>query len=201
MALSKLHVEEKDLLLRLQNGDHVAFELLYTRHSAKLLVKLERKLTSSAEADDLLQELFIKIWERRNQIDPLQDFAGYLYRIGQRMVTDHYRKLARTNVMQSDVKMISSEYSDNLEQHLAEKEANHLVEQAIATLTAQQQRVFSLCKIQGKSYKEAAEIMHISPETVHVHLVKATQNVKAYFQKVQYQIPGVVAVMLLGIYQ
>lgn len=95
MAVSP-HIHERDLLLRLQNGDHTAFEILYRHHSRQLLAKLDRKLRSPDEADDLLQELFIKIWERRRQIDPEQDFAGYLYRIGQRMVTDHYRKLART---------------------------------------------------------------------------------------------------------
>jgi RNA polymerase sigma-70 factor (family 1) len=195
------HIDEKDLLLRLQNGDHTAFEILYQRHSRQLLAKLDRKLATPDEADDLIQELFIKIWERRHQIDPEQDFAGYLYRIGQRMVTDHYRKLARTAILHERVQLESTESINTLEDQLAEKETRELIQQAIEQLPKQQQRAFNLCKIEGKSYKEAAEIMDISPETVHVHLVKATQTVKSYFQKAQYQIPGVVAVMLLTVYQ
>ena len=200
MALSKSLVDEKDLLVRLQNGDHVAFEMLYARYSKKLLAKLDRKMPSAEEADDLLQELFIKVWERRYQIDPDQDFAGYLYRIGQRMIIEHYRKLARTTLLHGQIQLETADTTDNLQEHLAQKEAQQMVNEAIKTLTKQQQRVFSLCKIEGKSYKQAAEIMQISPETVHVHLVKATQNVKAYFQRAQYQIPGVLAVMLLSVY-
>ncbi|MBL1407506.1 RNA polymerase sigma factor [Sphingobacterium faecale] len=190
-------VDEKDLLLRLRGGDHRAFEILYHQHSRLLLAKLDRKFVYTEDADDLLQELFVKIWERRQQIDPDQPFAGYLYRIAQRMVTDHYRKVALTNIVWSEVKRGASEFVEFTDQQVEGRETQKLIEQAINILPPQQQKAFNLCKIEGRSYKEAAEIMSISPETVHAHLVKANQSVKAYFQNAQQHIPGTLAVALL----
>lgn len=190
-------VDEKDLLLRLRGGDHRAFEILYHRHSRLLLAKLDRKFVYPEDADDLLQELFVKIWERRQQIDPNQPFSGYLYRIAQRMVTDHYRKAALTNAVWSEVKRGASELVDFTDQQVEGRETQKLIEQAISNLPPQQQKAFNLCKIEGRSYKEAAEIMSVSPETVHAHLVKANQSVKAYFQNAQQHIPGTLAVALL----
>lgn len=190
-------IDEKDLLLRLRGGDHGAFEILYHRHSRLLLAKLDRKFLYSEGADDLLQELFVKIWERRQQIDPDQSFAGYLYRVAQRMVTDHYRKVSLTNTIWSEVKYNTSESAHFTEQDVEGRESQKLIEQAISRLPPQQQKAFSLCKIEGLSYKEAAEIMAVSPETVHAHLVKANKAVKDYFQNAQRHIPGTLAVALL----
>lgn len=191
------HTDEKDLLLRLQGGDHAAFEKLYHRYSRPLLAKLDRKVSEEYHADDILQDLFIKIWERRGQIDPEQPFGGYLYRIAQRMVTDHYRKQARNTVFYKQVRQDSSETANYTDEELDGRETKKILEQAISLLPAQQQRAFSLCKIEGKSYKEAAALMSISPETVHAHLVKATQSVKAYLHSVQQHIPGALAVALI----
>lgn len=191
------HHDEKELLLRLQGGDHAAFEKLYHRYSRNLLAKLDRKMADEDQADDILQELFIKIWERRTQIDPEQPFGGYLYRIAQRMLTDHYRKLARTTVLYKQVRKDNPETANYTDEEIDGRETKTLIQQAINRLPPQQQRAFNLCKIEGKSYKEAAEIMCISPETVHAHLVKATQSVKAYFNSAQRHIPGTLAVALI----
>ena len=85
MSISK-DISEKELLDRLKEGSHEAFEMLYHRHSPQLLLKLERKLPDAVDADEIIQELFIKIWDRRQQIDPEKSFGGYLYRIAQRML-------------------------------------------------------------------------------------------------------------------
>lgn len=191
------HYDEKDLLLRLQAGDHRAFEILYRKHSRLLLAKLDRKFAYAEDADDLLQELFVKIWERRHQIDPNQAFAGYLYRIAQRMVTDFYRKNATNNTLWNELRYSRSEAGVYTEQEIEARESQRLIEQAIERLPPQQKRAFHLCKIEGLSYKEAAQIMEVSPKTLSAHLFKANQSVKSYFQNAQQHIPGTLAVALL----
>src|SRR5690554_5808381 len=188
--------EEKDLLLQLRRGDHRAFEQLYKQHSRPLLAMLDKRLADPQEADDILQELFVKVWERRAQVDPEKPFAGYLYRIGQRMVVDHYRRLARLAVVHNEVQHGQTELSNSTDEQVAHKETEALLQQAVAQLPKQQGRAFRLCKLEGKSYKEAAEIMQISPETVHAHLAKAMQSVKAYFQTNHYPLTGLIALLL-----
>ena len=196
MSISK-DISEKELLDRLKEGDHEAFEMLYHSHSPQLLLKLERKLPDTVDADEIIQELFIKIWDRRQQIDPERPFGGYLYRIAQRMLVDHYRKVARNTLLYKEIYDENSNGRNLTAEALDMKETQRLMEGAMQRLSPQQQRVFDLCKIQGKSYKQAAEIMGISAETVHVHLRKATQSVKAYLLAHQQHISGALAVALI----
>lgn len=191
------HIDEQDLLLRLREGDHGAFEQLYRQHSAQLLAKLDRKMAHASESEDILQELFIKIWERRDQIDADKPFAGYLYRIGERMVTDHYRQVGRIRDVHQHLQQRSTEWVTTTEDQLAHEETQRLIQTAIAQLPPQQQRVFSLCKLEGKTHKEAAEILQVSPETVHSHLTKAVKNIKSHFQEGTHPLPGMLALALV----
>lgn len=177
------HIDEKDLLLRLRAGDQIAFERLYRRYSKPLYWKLQRLVKDSAEADELLQDLFVKVWEKREQIIIQQSFEAYLYRIAQRMVVDYFRKLARQSRMQQQVQLSSDGMTEHVEEYISAKETQKLLDDAIAQLPEQRRRAFTLCKIEGKSHQEAAEIMNISPNTVHNHLVKAVGSVKEYLEK------------------
>lgn len=191
------HIDEKDLLLRLQCGDHKAFEILYHQHSRELQSQLVGKFIHREDMDDLVQGLFVKVWERRHQIDPTKPFGGYLYRIAQRMVADFYRKNGTTNTAWNEVRLNSSDVSLYTDQAIEARETQQLIEQAIERLPPQQKRAFNLCKIEGLSHKEAAQIMEVSPKTLNAHLVKANQSVKSYFQNAQAHIPGTLAVALV----
>lgn len=191
------HNDEKDLLLRLQGGDHRAFETLYHRYSRQLIAKLDRKLAHASESEDILQELFIKVWERREQLDPDGPFAGYLYRIGERMVTDHFRRVARTSALHGEVRRDSTEITTPTDDRVATGETQRLIQQAVDRLPPQQRRTFSLCKLEGKTHKEAAAIMQVSPETVHAHLTKAVKAVKAHFQDGTDVLPGMLALAIV----
>lgn len=174
------HTDEKDLLRRLQGGDHSAFDKLYQTHSKALYWKLRRMVKDGDEADELLQDLFVKVWENRQKILVQQSFEAYLYRIAQRMAVDYFRKLARQNRVQDEAFHYTDATAEDTEELLIAKETRQLLDDAIAQLPEQRQRAFILCKIEGKSHQEAAEIMGISPNTVHNHLVKAMSTVRTY---------------------
>lgn len=174
------HHDQKDLLRRLRGGDHAAFDKLYHRHSKALYWKLQRMVKDSDEADELLQELFVKVWEKREQIIIQQSFEAYLYRVAQRMAVDYFRKLARQSRVQDEAFHYTDAMAEDTEELLIAKETRQLLDNAIAQLPEQRQRAFILCKIEGKSHQEAAEIMGISPNTVHNHLVKAMSTVRTY---------------------
>lgn len=171
---------EPDLLLRLRQGDKRTFEKLYFNYSKPLYWKLLKMVRIEEVADDLLQDLFIRIWDRREQIDPTQPFKVYLYRIATHMVYDHYRREGRKAVMQQYIKSDSSEISLETEQSLALRQSQSLIQAAIEQLPPQRKQAFILCRMEGKSHQQAAEIMQISPNTVHNHLTKATEYVKRY---------------------
>ncbi len=173
-------INEKDLLIRLRDGDHAAFESLYRRHAEPLYRKLLALVKLPEEADEILQELFVKVWEKREQIEIQTSFEGYLHRVAQRMAVDYFRSLQARSRMHAIMEGQAGQASESAEDARIASETRFLFEQAIARLPEQRRRAFVLCKIEGKSHREAAEIMGISPNTVHNHLVHAVNNLRAY---------------------
>lgn len=178
-----IHTDEQELLAHLRQGEIRAFDALYKLHSKPLLWKLRRMVKDPEEADELLQDLFVKVWEKRENINIQQSFQAYLYRVAQRMAIDYFRSLERRSRLHEDVQLRTSEYVHNTEENIIARETQDLINAAIALLPEQRRKAFTLCKLEGKSHAEAAEIMNISPNTVHNHLVKALSFVKDYVEK------------------
>jgi len=192
------HPNDKDLLFRLRAGDHEAFELLYLQYSKSLYWRLRRMVKSLEEADELLQDLFVKVWEKREEIIIQQSFEAYLYRIAQRMAVDYFRKLERQSRMQHHVQLSIPETTESVEEYILARETQQLLDDAVAQLPEQRRRAFTLCKIEGKSHQEAAEIMNISPNTVHNHLVKAISSVKEYLEKAGKTLSPLILILALS---
>lgn len=186
--------DEKDLLLRLQDGDHAAFQTLYHRYAQSLYRKLASLVKQPEEADEILQELFVKVWEKRAQIEIQASFEAYLYRVAQRMAVDYFRSLQTRSRLHAHLERAAPPTTESAEDVRIAHETQSLVEQAIARLPEQRRRAFTLCKIEGKSHREAAEIMGISPNTVHNHLVHAVSNLRAFLGDAD---PGAARILLL----
>ena len=178
LALNSL--VEKELLIRLQSGDRKAFEQLYGIYSVRIYGRL-LKLTQSAQlADELLQDTFVILWEKRYQINTELSCKAWLYRVAENEVYQLYRKIARDKKLQDHIVANFTEAYSHIEEDYFLGESRTLLEKAIGQLSPQRREVFTLCKLEGKSYEEAASILGISPNTVSSHLVKATGNIRDY---------------------
>lgn len=166
---------EKELLIRLRSGDEQAFEILYHSHKRKLAGNLLRLLKSEELAQETLQELFLKIWDNRANIDPERSFRSYLFRIAQNMVYDLFRRSARDKRIETYLMSASSEMYSHIEEDIFNREMAQLLQQTIDMLPPQRKKVFTLFKIEGKSYKEISEEMSISNATINEHIQKANQ--------------------------
>lgn len=177
------YTNEQELLQQLRDGNQRAFDEFYQEYSTPLLWKLQKMVKDPEEADELLQDLFVKIWEKREQLNINQSFKAYLYQVAQRLAIDYFRKIARQNELYAQMQSGATELVENTEELLAARETQQLLDQAIALLPEQRRKAFILCKIEGKSHQEAADLMNISPNTVHNHLVKAVSFVKEHMEK------------------
>lgn len=177
------HTDEQELLQQLRRGDRSAFNQLYKQYAKPLYWKLLRMVRNNEEVEELIQDLFIKVWDKREQIIIQQSFEAYLYRMAQYMAINYIQKLKRQSRLYDEFQQRTSEIVDNIEELLEAKETQQLLDQAVAQLSEQRRKAFVLCKIEGKSHQEAAELMNISPNTVHNHLVKAVSFVKDHLEK------------------
>src|SRR5690606_11600166 len=123
------------------------------------------------------QELFTKVWERREQLDPQRSFKAYLYRIAAHLVYDHYRRLTREAKLERDFVLTSTELYNPIEESLRIKDGHQLVKRALDRLPQQQRRVFTLCKLEGYSYEEVSKLLGISTASINTHISRASKTV------------------------
>lgn len=178
--MEEIQKEETILLTELKAGSSLAFKYFYDKYRAQLYRKFLKMVRLEEIAEELLQDLFIKVWDKKGLIDPEQSFKAYLYRIAEHIVYDFYRKVARESRLEQEVAHINTELSNPTEEGIFEKEAQHKIDEALSKLPPQQKLVFTLCKMEGKSYKEVAQQLGISPATVNAHITSATKTLKIY---------------------
>lgn len=176
----KLLIEE-ELIGLLKAGDERAFSVIYDRYKERLAGNLYKLLKSEELTKEILQDLFLKIWDTREQLDPGKSFRSYLFKIGGNMVNDYYRRAARDRNMRDKMILASTELYSHIEEQLFTKENAEMLQRAVDQMPPQRRQVFTLCKLEGKSYKEVEQIMGINAKTINSHLFQANKFLKQYF--------------------
>jgi RNA polymerase sigma-70 factor (family 1) len=169
------------LIQQLQNGSEHAFSLLYDKFSQPLYRNISRLVKDEDIAKELLQDLFLKIWESREHIDLGKSFKSFLYKVAENIVYGHFRRVAKDQRMIAQLITASVDFDDNAEEAIISAETHDLLKRAIESLSPQRKQIFTLCKLEGKSYDEVSNTLGISNSTIRDHMVKANKAIRAYF--------------------
>lgn len=167
-------------VMSLKAGNEQAFKVVYDHFSERLYGNLLRLVKSEDVARELLQEVFLKVWEKRHSIDPDKSFHAYLFRIAENLVYDFFRKIARDKKLQIHLLAHTTEVDSTYIEERSNNEYNDLLQQAIEALPPRRRQIFRLCKLNGKSYEEVALQLNISLSTISDHIVKATRFIRTY---------------------
>ncbi|SKB38487.1 RNA polymerase sigma-70 factor, ECF subfamily [Sphingobacterium nematocida] len=173
---------ESLLITRLKEGDKHAFEILYNLHKRRLAANLYKLLKSWTEVEEILQELFVRVWTYRTNIDVEKSFQAYLHRIASNLVHDYFRKLSSDKRLLEQVweNMSFFEHPEFIKkQVLADQE----LMRTIAQLPPQRRLVFKLCKLEGHSYEEVSKQLQISKAAVNAHITKANRFILENYDK------------------
>ena len=174
--------QEKEIVLRMMQGDELAFEKIYRLYSPKLYGNLLRLLKSVPQTEQILQDVFLKVWEYRSSIDPEKSFRSFLFKIAENKAYDFFRKAARDKKLEAELIALSTVNYTVLEEFVADDEKLILLKNAIDKLPPQRQQVFRLCKLEGRSYREVSESLGISQSTISDHIVKATKSIRDHLE-------------------
>ncbi len=172
---------EKELLSQVREGDVRAFERIYKSYSPRLYGSIFRIVKSVSVTEELLQDVFQRVWEHRKTIDVNLSFKSYLFTIARNLVYDYFNKASRQKLMERYLQAKEMNSSDAFRNQLEEKESEQLLEKAIHQLPPQRRLVYTLCKIEGRSYDDVSRALGISVSTISDHMVKAAKSIKAYY--------------------
>lgn len=178
--------DEKELLQKLRDGDENAFNQLYQIYARRLASKLIYLLKSEELAQDVLQDVFLKIWSSREMIDPELNFSALL----SKMATNLSKNVFRKNLYdQSLLSLMDPEASYNpIDDADNASQAKAVLEMALSKLTERQRDIYILHKLDGRSYKEISEQLNISVSAINHHLQKANKQLKAILKSQSLQI-------------
>ncbi|HVI47502.1 MAG TPA: RNA polymerase sigma-70 factor [Chitinophaga sp.] len=167
---------EKELLLNVSQGDEVAFAtLFYTYHNR--LGAFVLQLTGSLPlAEEIVQEVFIRIWEKRDKLSQVTYFHPYLYAVAKNYTLSFLKKMGREMARRQEWEMsVAASQEDD---HTVFYHA--IIDQAVAELPAQRQKVYLMSRDEGLRQAEIAERLAISLETVKKHMVLALRSIRSY---------------------
>ena len=135
------------------------------------------------EANDIVQEIFIRLWESRSFINPELSFSSFLYTMARNRILNYFRDID----IDEKVKQILSAQKITEEEAIDSKiiytEYQMILQNAISQLPPQRQKIFNMSRIESMSHKEIAAELGISVNTVQEHISEALKFIKVYFSK------------------
>ncbi|MCI1647458.1 MAG: RNA polymerase sigma-70 factor [Bacteroides sp.] len=178
----KIDTHSDDLLkLCIKEGNEKAFATLFYAYKDKLFNFLFQITKSENKAEDLVQDVFMKIWQTRDTLSTIDNLNAYIFKIAQNAAIDQLRKMAK------DILLITETLTDNEtadsespSELLLNKELKELIDNAIEQLPAQQKKIFIMRWIEGLSHEEIAHKMNISVSTAQNHMRQALINLRSY---------------------
>jgi len=167
--------DNAELAQKIKNGDKAAFEAFYRKHSAPLTSFLRSKGLDQQEAEDLLQQAFLIIWEKREEIDPGRSLRSFLFTTAYRRMLNVFRDKKDTV---SDYAYVLESDNQNPAEATETREAIQHLHKALKEMPGKRRDVFELCYLQEFTYKEAAEALGITRKTVENHMALALRDLR-----------------------
>lgn len=182
MAIDNLY--EKELLQRISKGDEKAFREVFDLYKERFFAAALKMTRSPDAAEEIVQEVFVSLWMRRALLTTVENPPSYLFTIVYNTISARFKKIALEMKIKQMIAERSVDSENIIEEKLEVKEANQRIQSILHRLPEQQQLVYYLSKEEGLSREEIAQKMHISPNTVKNHLLRATKYIREHFNKV-----------------
>ena len=179
----KLIPEDNELVERLQKGDVEAFDQIYEKYSIHLYSFGLKYLRSKDESEELVQSVFLKLWENYKNLNKDLSFKSYLFTIAYNDICKLFRKRNYRQKFIDDTLHENYQSSSGIEESIDYKSVLDLVQQIINKLPVRQKSIFLKSRQEGKSTKEIAEEIGLSPGTVDNYISEALKFIRCQLHK------------------
>lgn len=176
------NLDEIQLLEELIKGSETAFKKIYLNYHGSLYRMALKFVKSEELAKEIVQDVFVKIWENRSQINSSLSFSSFIFRIAHNHIFNLLKRASKEATIKNEILAAAETASNYTENEVLSAEYETLAIDAIEQLPPQRKLIFKLCRNEGKSYEEVSYTLGISKSTVRDHMVKAIKFIKDYLQ-------------------
>jgi RNA polymerase sigma-70 factor (ECF subfamily) len=171
------HVDDRELLRRIREGDQDAFDTIFRTYYASLVGVVAAMLRQRAVAEELVQDVMLELWRRRETIDVSESLRAYLFQSARNRALNHVRREQVERRGEPHAKGESTSAPAALTQLVAE-ELDVAIQRSVAALPAPIREVFELSRSSGLKYSEIARELGISVKTVEARMGRALRALR-----------------------
>ena len=191
MSPSPAH-DEKELLQQLKENDETALTLLYKAYWQPLYLSAYNILKDRKVCEDIVQELFLQLWMKRQELAIRESLKTYLSTAVRYQVFHHIRKVSKKRIVPEDI--LETSLAENSDEYLLRKDLHGKVAEAVQELPEKCRLIYRLSREEQLSHKEIAHQLNISIKTVENQLTIALRRVRHYLE--EYAILGILWLLL-----
>ena len=169
---------ERELVELMSQGDESAFTRLFYLYKDKLYNFTLRLVNNPDIAEDIVQDIFLKLWNNRAQLSAINSFGGYVFQMAQNQSINSFRRMASETLILSELFHQQSTADLSTEQAIHFRETQALVAAIVSKLPPQQKLVYQLSREQGLRHDEIAQQLKLAPSTVKNHLIQALHTIR-----------------------
>ncbi|HET55385.1 MAG TPA: RNA polymerase sigma-70 factor [Ignavibacteria bacterium] len=173
-----------DPIKLLKKGNMLAFDSIYNKYSKRLYGFVLRFIKNEADAEEIIQEVFLKIWEGKEKIDPRASFESYLFTVSYNTTMSLLRKRANEVKYVEFIKYRQHVLNENeIIDDIHYKELTIKLNELLNQLTPRQKEIFLLSRKEGLTHNEIAQKLNISSNTVKNHFISILKFLKSGLSK------------------
>lgn len=168
---------------KLNRHRNLTFEEVFEYYKLQVYNQVYAIAKSEYAAEEITQEIFIKLWTNAETLNDVKNLGGYIYTITRNYSLNYLRKAASDTRLVNELMRVAVIDDNNTEARLAVSECRQLISRAVGRLSPQRQLVYKLCKEDGMTYDEIAAQLNLSKHTVKNHLMAALSFINTYLTK------------------
>ncbi len=175
---------QQELLYRMKAGEEAAFRQIFDQYKDRLFTYCCKVTKSEVHAEEIVHDVFLKIWQLRHTIDPNLGIDAFLFTITKNLALNYLEKTAREHKGREQLKSYFQQlrHKNHTEDMIVSDEYQKLLKKAIELLPPQRKLVFRMSRFEGMSHAEIATALCLSPGTIKNHMIHALKFLKRYFQ-------------------
>jgi len=181
MTLNK-NTSDSELVEKLRKGNVEAFDAVFKKYGDRLFGFALKYLKSKEEAEELVQDVFLKIWENRGTLKKDTSLKSYLFTISYHDICKFFRKKQLQEKLKEEIGL-TTDALVNPDEQIDYQSTLEQIEKLIEQLPAKQKVIFEKSRKEGKSTREIAREMHLTPGTVDNHISAALKFIRRHISE------------------
>lgn len=188
---------EKILVSKIKTGDYAAFECIFNAYYRDLIMFASKFTHDIGTAEEIVQDIFVKLWEEHESVKVNSSFKSYLLKTVQNKCIDWYRHRKIIEKHNASIMMTSSQLTYDTDSYLLHSELQEQIDDALGKLPEEISEVFRMNRYQGLKYHEIADLLGVSVRTIEVRIGKALHMLRNILREYFPIMTGIIFMLLI----